>query len=225
MKLQNVMLASVLLFSVNSLADDVDDAYMEAKQRISGVITDLQIEPSYPLICGFKAGETYTVTAKIKGYHGWGAEYLETKMNMHDCMTEDPTKFECGSFPSDPTVSINTPWKGTEAPVASKWEYDATNGETINTLYTDFNITFRVPDNGYDGEEWPSAGANAKDEGRLVVFRWYQWESSAPTGAGGTTLMIGTRSERHYGGDMRRLFNTVTSDLNTTDLTNCAAEN
>ncbi len=142
---------------------------------------------------------------------------------MHDCMTED--QFQCGAFPSDQTVSINTDWNLTEAPVESNWEYTASNGETIQTLFTDFNITFTIPDNGYDGNPWPSAGTNAIANGREVVFRWYEWESTAPAGAPGTTLMIGTRSSRHYGGDMRRLFNTVTSDLNITDLTNCAAEN
>ncbi len=223
MKFGSTIVAGLLLFSVNVVADETS-AYVEAKQRISSILTHITVEPAYALKCGFKAGETYNIRGTMKGYLGYNSETIQRKAYMYDCEGESELTHECGAITSDVNI-FESDWNVTHPSVVENpaWTYKASDGTVINRLATDYNVTFTIPDEDEGGGAWPSAGTNARDNGQQVVMRFFTYESTAAANSSGLSLLIGTRSESQYGLDMRRLQRWVTSDLNVTD-PECGAE-
>lgn len=225
MNFRSAVVASLLLFSVNAVADATSDAYVEAKHRISSILTHITVEPEHPIQCGFRAGHTYTISGTMKGYLGFEDESIQRKVVMYDCKgeVEAPT-YHCGSISTDPNV-FDSGWdlmhsSELEDPT---WTYKAADGTIIDRLATDFNVTVTIPDVDEAGDPWPSAGDDARDNGQQIVFRFFTYESTAAANSSGLSLLIGTRGDTQYGLDMRRLQRWVTSDLNITD-PNCGAE-
>ncbi len=223
MKFRSAIVASLLLFSVNTIADTAD-AYIEAKQRISSILTHITVEPAYALKCGFKAGHTYTLAGTMKGYLGYEDETIQRRAIMYDCEGEDEATHQCGAITSDPNIIISD-WNltGSSELEDPTWTYKAADGTVIDRLATDFNVTFTIPDLDEGDGPWPSAGADSRLNGQQVVMRFFTYESTAAANSSGLSLLIGTRSESQYGLDMRRLQRWVTSDLNITD-SECGAE-
>ncbi len=205
-------LAGAMLFSsVNLVAGDVEDAYTEARQRISPIILEMGADQNARQ-CGFRAGHKYTFHYSTKGYE----TDLVTMFGMFDC--QEVAEGACGDTwgPSnadddDDRLGDGSGWVSKETNSTTEWNYTASNDVTVDAFRHDFNVTYEIPSLRKNGDAWPEWTEETK--GALVVARWYQYADSVTSGAPSITLMIGTEATRHYGFDLRRIATAISSNI------------
>ncbi len=205
----------MLLSSVNVVAGDVEDAYAEARQRISPIILEMGADQNARQ-CGFRAGHTYRFDYSTKGYE----TNLQTMFGMFDCQDNNDLSGTCGdAWTGTDRLGDGSGWVSKETNSTTTWDYKASNGTTVDAFRHDFNVTYEIPATRLDGSDWPEW--NAQTKGALVVARWYQYADSVAKGAPSITLMIGTEATRHYGFDLRRIATAISSNIDPTSGADC----
>lgn len=209
MKIYSAVVASLLLFSVNAMADAVEDAAarVEAASRISPIMSKLYItkdgmtpEEYNVRVEGFQPG-TYDLDWTMVGYNEGN---FTTFMGVFDCRV-DPAG-ECGdSFRDaakflDVDGSLDAPHGGV---VTSDWSYLASNGVRVYANELTYHASFVIEPDGANGSEW-----NA-DSNTSLVFRWWQiaedlFDPENPT-KGGISILVGTEAAHYYDDNGRRL--------------------
>jgi len=193
--------------SIALMADDATDAArLEARQRISPIVSDINMTNSAPT-CGLKAGETYTLDWKVIAY---GEDYNST-VAFFDCTGVDD--YECGNRYSEADRLLHAV-VAYDRKVDHSWSYVASNGKTVYAYEYSFSAQITIPQNrdwegdGSQNGPWNDVG----DGGNKIVIRFYQKDDLTPSGAGSVSLLIGARSEHSYGNYSRRLYNYVAED-------------
>ncbi|NPA29854.1 MAG: hypothetical protein GXO33_06715 [Epsilonproteobacteria bacterium] len=184
-----------------------DDARLEARQRISPIVSVIEMSNNAP-DCGLKAGNSYTLEWKIIAY---GEDYTST-VAFFDCTSEDD--YECGNSYDDANRLLHTSVQQVNKRTLDDWTYTASNGEEVNAYEYTFVTNIDIPSN----RDWEGDGSrhgpwnDTGDGGNKIVIRFYQVDDLTPSGAGSISILIGARTNHHYGFYGRRVYNYVAED-------------
>ncbi len=211
MRKWGVAASALLLLSANVMADAAADAQAEAQDRISMVVSAIDVNDT-AATAGFIPGHSYRLTWSIIGYED---EFDSNSLVLFDCTDSDNANYECGDkFADENKILVTT--ISDHAEDTTTWSYKASNGTSVTADKHTYAAEFVFPstrqwvDNSGDDSEnkgaWNDCGTNG--EGVVpIVARFYQKETGIPSGATSISILIGARAVNSYGVYSRRVAN------------------
>lgn len=214
MKMKYTLAAGALLLASMDVMGDIQQ---EAINRISPVITYLEVTPNIVRVEGFNGDgtTTYTVDTTVIGYSD---EYNMT-LAIFDCTgkadftcaysrSADEKFIDITATPTEQGLT-GAPGSGTQSLV-----YVDDLDNTFPARYYKFQVQFEIPATRENGEPW---GTHWDTNATPVVFRWYQKSKEAKVGDYPVSLLISTETQYLYGSEARRIRSMVSQDAATVD--------
>jgi len=170
---------------LTAFATNHEDLAHEASRRTPPVLYDLDVPEQ------MVAGQSYTVTWSMLGYHEGYIAYLL----MFDCTGES----NCGAGGGDPSRFLFSDKLSPVGQEVGDWTYQGMD----STIYH-YSYDFTVPATRADGSPWAAGGTD-------VVLRFYR-KSTADDAANNPALSLlipGKLSDRYFDASGRRIIKTI----------------
>jgi len=209
MKKIGILLVMLLLLGSEVMADANEDARNEARTRISPVLIGIDANNSAPM-CGFKAGETYTISWSVLGYDN---DYNST-MVIFDCT--DKAEYTCGeSFGDDNKIVYVSRKQRSVKDTDTGWTYKSTvdDADIVEAIRFDFNATVTIPsDRTWTDDSNHGEWNTTAEGGNKIVVRFYQISDAATDEMKTISIIIGAKAKHSYGYYGRRVYNMLATD-------------